>query len=69
MAEVNNTQEEKHGVSVALDEGTKVGTMHGESAQEPGAKTKAVHSAELFAAINETKIERWSKTSLHLYCA
>ncbi|KKK14300.1 hypothetical protein ARAM_000796 [Aspergillus rambellii] len=67
MAEVNNTQEEKHGVSVALDEGTKVGTMHGESAQEPGAKTKAVHSAELFAAINETKIERWSKTSLHLY--
>lgn len=26
------------------------------------------HQAELYAAIEETNIQRWSKTSIHLYC-
>ncbi|KAK4129098.1 general substrate transporter [Parathielavia appendiculata] len=30
-------------------------------------KEKAVHNAELFAAIKEAKIEPWSKESIHLY--
>ncbi|KAL4805401.1 general substrate transporter [Aspergillus unguis] len=58
-------KEEKHGVSVVED--AKVATMKGITADEPGATTKQVFNAELFAAINETKIERWSKTSIHLY--
>ncbi|RDW86049.1 putative MFS lactose permease [Aspergillus mulundensis] len=62
MGEIN---EEKHGISVS--EGAKVANMHGATAEKPGATTKAVFNAELFAAINETKIERWSKTSIHLY--
>ncbi|KAL4985747.1 general substrate transporter [Aspergillus falconensis] len=57
MGEIN---EEKHGISVT--EGAKVATMHGVTAEKPGATTKAVFNAELFAAINETKIERWSRT-------
>ncbi|KAL4954469.1 general substrate transporter [Aspergillus filifer] len=57
--------EEKHGISVT--EGAHVANLHGQTAEKPGAKTKAVFNAELFAAINETKIERWSKTSIHLY--
>ncbi|KAL4762813.1 putative MFS lactose permease [Aspergillus foveolatus] len=62
MGEIN---EEKHGISVT--EGAKVATMHGMTAEKPGATTKSVFNAELFAAVNETKIERWSKTSIHLY--
>ncbi|PSS00689.1 putative MFS lactose permease [Coniella lustricola] len=34
-----------------------------------GAKAKQVHNAELFAAVQETKIERWSKSSIKLYFA
>lgn len=34
-----------------------------------GAKAKEVHNAEFFAAIQESKIERWSKNSLKLYYA
>ncbi|KAI7778983.1 hypothetical protein LA080_001500, partial [Diaporthe eres] len=34
-----------------------------------GAKAKEVHNAEFFAAVQETKIERWSKNSLKLYYA
>ncbi|KAL4737119.1 general substrate transporter [Aspergillus similis] len=62
MGEIN---EEKHGISVT--EGANVATMHGMTAEKPGATTKSVFNAELFAAVNETKIERWSKTSIHLY--
>ncbi|KAL4799512.1 general substrate transporter [Aspergillus venezuelensis] len=57
--------EEKHGISVT--EGAHVANLHGQTAEKPGATTKAVFNAELFAAINETKIEKWSKTSIHLY--
>ncbi|KAL4930272.1 putative MFS lactose permease [Aspergillus undulatus] len=57
--------EEKHGISVT--EGAHVASLHGKTAEKPGAKTKNVFNAELFAAVNETKIERWSKTSIHLY--
>ncbi|KAL5341983.1 general substrate transporter [Aspergillus crustosus] len=65
MAEVSN--EEKHGISVSTAEGAKVANLEGKTAAKPGAQTKNVFNAELFAAINETKIERWSKTSIHLY--
>ncbi|KAL2817913.1 general substrate transporter [Aspergillus cavernicola] len=64
MAEV--TSDEKHGISVST-EGAKVHNLQGRTAEKPGAKTKAVFNAELYAAVNETKIERWSKTSIHLY--
>ncbi|KAL3480986.1 general substrate transporter [Aspergillus californicus] len=64
MAEVNS--EEKHGISVHT-EGAKVANKHGQTAQKPGASTKTVFNAELFAAINETKIETWSRNSIHLY--
>jgi MFS family permease len=39
----------------------------GKTAANEGAKTKQVFNAELAAALEETKIERWSKTSIHLY--
>ncbi|CRG88476.1 Lactose permease [Talaromyces islandicus] len=42
---------------------------YGETAKREGAKTKEVFNAELYAAIEETSIERWSKTSIHLYFA
>ncbi|KAL4866130.1 hypothetical protein BDV12DRAFT_138511 [Aspergillus spectabilis] len=65
MAEVNS--EEKHGISVSTAEGAKVANLQGKTVEKPGAKTKSVFNAELYAAVNETKIERWSKTSIHLY--
>lgn len=34
-----------------------------------GAKEKEVHNAEYYAAISETKIERWSKSSIQMYFA
>ncbi|ERS97067.1 uncharacterized protein SPSK_02356 [Sporothrix schenckii 1099-18] len=48
-----------HGVYIA--EGT------GKTAQNEGATSKEVHNAELFAAIQESNIPRWSKSSIHLY--
>ncbi|KAH7040857.1 lactose permease [Microdochium trichocladiopsis] len=39
----------------------------GKTAQQEGAKAKTVHNAELFAAIQESPIARWSKESIHLY--
>ncbi|KAF3398210.1 Lactose permease [Penicillium rolfsii] len=59
--------EEVHGISTAVEDTAHVIAGYGETAKKPGAKTKEVHNAELFAAIEETKIERWSKTSIHLY--
>ncbi|CAJ2505361.1 Uu.00g127550.m01.CDS01 [Anthostomella pinea] len=48
---------------IAVSEGSGV------TANKAGAKAKEVHNAELFAALQETKIHPWSKTSLHLYFA
>ncbi|KAI1387594.1 general substrate transporter [Hypoxylon trugodes] len=48
---------------VNVNEGTS------ESAGKSVAKAKAVHNAELFAAIQETKIDYKSRSSLHLYFA
>ncbi|WVW87123.1 hypothetical protein I302_109180 [Kwoniella bestiolae CBS 10118] len=36
---------------------------------EPGAQVKDVKNAELYAAIHESRIPRWSKRSIHLYFA
>ncbi|KAI9368393.1 general substrate transporter [Aspergillus egyptiacus] len=59
--------EEKHGISVSTGGDARVQNLQGLTAEKPGAKTKAVFNAELYAAIHETKIERWSRTSIHLY--
>ncbi|KAL2860104.1 general substrate transporter [Aspergillus pseudodeflectus] len=63
----NVSSEDKYGISVTQAEGAKVNTFHGKTAEKPGATTKNVFNAELYAAVNETKIEKWSKTSIHLY--
>ncbi|KAM0806511.1 putative Lactose permease [Seiridium cardinale] len=41
----------------------------GKTAEREGAQAKKVHNAELFAAVRETKIKKWSKESLQLYCS
>ncbi|KAI1416423.1 general substrate transporter [Hypoxylon sp. FL1857] len=46
---------------VAVQEGT------GATASSSGAKAKVVHNAELYAAIQETKIDYKSGNSIHLY--
>lgn len=46
----------------AVDVGT------GQTAKLDGARAKKVHNAELFAAVQETKIKKWSKETLQLYC-
>ncbi|KAF2998367.1 hypothetical protein E8E14_005582 [Neopestalotiopsis sp. 37M] len=48
---------------IAVDTGT------GKTAQLEGAQAKEVHNAELYAAIQETKIKKTSKESLHLFFA
>ncbi|RSH94246.1 hypothetical protein EHS25_004049 [Saitozyma podzolica] len=40
---------------------------HGDTANLSGAQLKEVYNAELYAAVNESKIEKWSRTSMHLY--
>jgi hypothetical protein len=69
-----SSTDEKHGISVehgssGSDTGTKpvVPVGHGESVKLEGAKTRKVYNAELYAAINDTPIPRWSKESIHLY--
>ncbi|KAL2271383.1 hypothetical protein VTJ83DRAFT_754 [Remersonia thermophila] len=37
------------------------------AAHKPHGKEKAVHNAELYAAIQEANINPWSRTSIHLY--
>ncbi|OQE31604.1 hypothetical protein PENSTE_c001G01935 [Penicillium steckii] len=67
MSDVKGTaHEEVHGISSAVDTPHLI-SGYGETAKIEGAKTKTVRNAELFAAIESTKIERWSKTSIHLY--
>ncbi|EPS25673.1 hypothetical protein POX_c04047 [Penicillium oxalicum] len=66
MSEKYITQE-VHGISNTVEETSHVAEGQGETAKIAGAKTKAVRNAELFAAIEETKIKRWSKESIHLY--
>ncbi|KAL3459460.1 general substrate transporter [Aspergillus heterothallicus] len=39
----------------------------GKTAANQGAKQREVYNAELFAAIQESDIPRWSKTNIHLY--
>ncbi|ORY62389.1 lactose permease [Pseudomassariella vexata] len=39
----------------------------GVTASKEGARAKKVHNAELFAAVQETRIKKWSKTSIQLY--
>lgn len=63
----DSKQEEVHGISSVIEDTPHVIAGYGETAKRSGAKTTEVRNAELFAAINETKIERWSKTSIHLY--
>lgn len=39
----------------------------GKTANNEGAQSKMVYNAELYAALQESNIPRWSKTSIHLY--
>ncbi|KAH8694299.1 putative MFS lactose permease [Talaromyces proteolyticus] len=65
--DLTTTHEEGvHGVG---EDTTYVVPGYGETAKPEGAKTKKVFNALLYAAIEETDIERWSKTSIHLYFA
>ncbi|KAI1329436.1 putative MFS lactose permease [Xylariaceae sp. FL0255] len=57
------------GVSQAAVDTVLVSEGTGKTANVAGAKAKEVHNAELFAAIQETKIDTWSKDSLILYLA
>ncbi|KAL1848913.1 hypothetical protein VTK73DRAFT_9984 [Phialemonium thermophilum] len=41
----------------------------GKTAAREGAQAVKVHNAELFAAVQETKINKWSKETWHLYFA
>lgn len=69
-----SSTDEKHGISVehgspGSDTDNKPAGLvgQGEAAKVGGAKTRKVFNAELYAAINETPIPRWSKESIHLY--
>ncbi|KAJ6013421.1 hypothetical protein N7540_008012 [Penicillium herquei] len=59
--------EEVHGVSSAVEDTPQVIAGYGETTKREGAKTMEVRNAELFAALKETEIRTWSKTSIHLY--
>ncbi|KAJ5717360.1 hypothetical protein N7488_003006 [Penicillium malachiteum] len=59
--------EEVHGVSAAVEDTPHVISGHGETAKREGARTREVRNAELFAALEETEIQTWSRTSIHLY--
>ncbi|KAJ5794055.1 Major facilitator superfamily domain general substrate transporter [Penicillium paradoxum] len=67
MSDDKKALEEVHGISTAIDDPARVLPGYGQTTKREGAKTKEVHNADLFAAIEETKIERWSKNSIHLY--
>ncbi|GES60017.1 MFS lactose permease [Aspergillus terreus] len=62
-----HTHDEKAQVSAMENTTPVVAGGFGKTAANEGAKTKQVFNAELAAALEETKIERWSKTSIHLY--
>ncbi|KAI1809373.1 lactose permease [Poronia punctata] len=53
--------------SVAVEPIVVVSEGAGKTGNVEGAKAKEVFNAELYAALQETKIERWSKESLILY--
>ncbi|KAJ5634041.1 hypothetical protein N7528_001883 [Penicillium herquei] len=59
--------EEVHGVSAAVEDTPHVIFGYGETAKREGARTREVRNAELFAALEETEIQTWSRTSIHLY--
>ncbi|KAI0390735.1 lactose permease [Xylariaceae sp. FL0594] len=53
--------------STTIDPVVVVGEGTGKTANIEGAQAKEVFNAELYAALQETKIETWSKESLLLY--
>lgn len=67
MSDGKKADEEVYGISSGVEDPARVIGGYGETIKRQGAKTKEVQNADLFAAIEETKIERWSKESLHLY--
>ncbi|KAI8628810.1 lactose permease [Xylariaceae sp. FL1651] len=62
MADIKETIETAE-TAVIVSEGT------GKTANISGAKAKEVHNAELFAALQETKIKPWTKESRTIYLA
>ncbi|KAJ5687789.1 hypothetical protein N7536_010408 [Penicillium majusculum] len=67
MSDDKKADEGVYGISSGIEDPARVIGGYGETTKRLGAKTKEVQNADLFAAIEETKIERWSKESLHLY--
>ncbi|KAI0015303.1 lactose permease [Xylariomycetidae sp. FL0641] len=65
MAAIKGDEADIH----VIHEHVHVSEGDGATAKASGAKAKDVHNAELYAAIQATKIERWSKQSIHLYYA
>ncbi|KAI1639438.1 lactose permease [Biscogniauxia mediterranea] len=55
------------GVQVAQISQVPVDKGSGATVALSGAKAKEVRNAELYAAVHETKLNPWSKESLHLY--
>ncbi|OAA56239.1 General substrate transporter [Niveomyces insectorum RCEF 264] len=66
---VEETLEERQSTPSEKPHYPEVSAGSGASAVLAGAQAKVVHNAELFAALQETKIKAWSKESRHLYFA
>ncbi|CAK7230739.1 hypothetical protein SBRCBS47491_007689 [Sporothrix bragantina] len=68
-AQTLETMEERQSTPPEKNHYPEVSAGSGASAVREGAKAKVVHNAELFAALQETKIKKWSKESRQLYFA
>ncbi|CAK7199150.1 hypothetical protein SEUCBS139899_001822 [Sporothrix eucalyptigena] len=68
-AKVVETTEERLVTPPEKNHYPEVSAGSGASAVREGAKAKVVHNAELYAALQETKIKAWSKESRQLYFA
>ncbi|KIH90510.1 hypothetical protein SPBR_00308 [Sporothrix brasiliensis 5110] len=69
-----STEKEEAAQAVGLETTEKshypeVSTGTGETAAIAGAQARTVHNAELYAALQETKLKAWSKESRKLYFA
>ncbi|KGO67789.1 Major facilitator superfamily domain, general substrate transporter [Penicillium italicum] len=67
MSDDKKADEEVYGISSSVEDSAQVTGGFGETFKRHGVKAKEVQNADLFTAIEETKIKRWSKESIHLY--
>ncbi|KAK7730374.1 hypothetical protein SLS53_009074 [Cytospora paraplurivora] len=70
MSSEKTHDEVQHGITAADVRYPVVAEGTGKTLDEAhGAKAKEVRNAEFYAAITETKIERWSRSSIEMYFA